>query len=133
MKTALYKISENISRYYRIMLLVTMLSSVVVAIAASQNSVQSIVTSQICVIYGIVHTVIFVLGLALMILGAALYAAAHIMPGQAKGSFQGYGMGMIIGGVIGVIIAFSAPYLLSLIAGSGANGYTASALCAAYP
>jgi hypothetical protein len=60
-----------------------------------------------------------------MILGSALYASAHIMPGQSKGTLQSYGMGMIIGGVIGVIIAVLLPYIFSLITGNTINTYTA--------
>lgn len=114
-KETLHKVSEKVYPYSRLMLLVALFATYMVTVAVSQSSIESIVNAQICLIYNIVHTIIFILGLALMILGAALYAAAHIMPGQAKGSLQGYGMGMIIGGVIGVVIAVAAPFILSVI------------------
>ncbi|MEM0201660.1 MAG: hypothetical protein QXR73_00585 [Candidatus Micrarchaeaceae archaeon] len=85
------------------------------ATASAAPSALTTISSVICPIYVAVNTGIFILGLALMILGAALYAAAHIMPGSSKGSIQGYGMSMIIGGVIGVIIAELAPYILGLL------------------
>lgn len=66
-----------------------------------------------------VKSVIFILGLVLMILGAALYASAHVLPSQTKGTVTGYGMGMIMGGVVGVIIAVAAPYILTQIANNG--------------
>ena len=72
----------------------------------------------ICTIYKDVESIIFILGLVLIILGGAMYAGSHVLPGQTKGSVQGYGMGMILGGVIGVIIAVSAPYILTLITGN---------------
>jgi len=71
------------------------------------NEIKSICTS--------IKTVVFILGLALMILGGALYAGAHVMPGATKGQIQGYGMGMLVGGVIGVIIALIAPFVLNQI------------------
>lgn len=74
-------------------------------------------TYPICSIYNTIHTAIFILGLALLILGAALYAAGNIAPGNLKGTIQGYGLGMITGGVVGVIIAVIAPYLLTVISG----------------
>jgi hypothetical protein len=103
--------------------------SFIATMSAAQNSIVSTVTSQICIIYTVVHTAIFILGLALMIGGAALYAASHIMPGQSKSTLQGYGMGMILGGVIGVIIAEIAPFLLGLIMGSSASVASITAAC----
>ena len=76
--------------------------------------------------YSTVQTAIFVLGILLMILGGALYAGSHIMPGQSKGTMQGYAMGMILGGVIGVVIAVIAPYIFSLIVGSSVAGQIGS-------
>ncbi|MCL4373310.1 MAG: hypothetical protein M1360_00865 [Candidatus Marsarchaeota archaeon] len=72
----------------------------------------------ICTLYLAVKSVIFILGLVLIILGGAMYAGAHVLPGSTKGSVQGYGMGMILGGVIGVIIAVSASYILTVITGN---------------
>ena len=43
------------------------------------------------------------------------------MPAQSKGSIQGYGMSMIIGGVIGVIIAELAPYILGLLTSTSSS------------
>lgn len=80
----------------------------------------------ICTIYNDVQTIIFILGLTLMILGAAMYAGSHVMPSQSKGSLQGYGMGMVIGGFVGVVIALIAPYLLELITGATAAQITSS-------
>ncbi|MGC8687213.1 MAG: hypothetical protein ACP5RM_00745 [Candidatus Micrarchaeia archaeon] len=82
------------------------------------SSGQSQAQNAICSVYSTVYAVIFILGLTLMILGGALYAGAHVMPGQSKGTIQGYAMGMVLGGVIGVIIAVISPYLLQLITGN---------------
>ena len=79
---------------------------------------QSAVNSTICntyFLYSSIDTAIFILGLALMILGGAMYAGSHMMPGQSKGTMQGYGMGMVLGGVIGIVIAVVAPFLFSMI------------------
>jgi hypothetical protein len=110
------------------------------AFSQSTNSTASTsVTSALCKIYNTIRNVIFLLGLTLAILGGAIYAASALMPGSHKAGFQGYGMGMIIGGVLGVAIAVAAPYILNLIVQAnqnsiltgtgvaGANGLCASA------
>jgi drug/metabolite transporter (DMT)-like permease len=75
----------------------------------------------LCGIYNTVHGVVFLLGIVLIILGGALYAGANVMPSQSKGPMQGYGMGFVLGGVAGVIIAMLAPYLISLVSGQSSS------------
>ncbi len=107
------------SRVFKLVLM--LLPFLTLATASAQSSIQVTISSVICPIYVAVNTGIFILGLTLMILGGALYAAAHIMPAQSKGSIQGYGMSMIIGGVIGVIIAELAPYILGLLTSTSSS------------
>ncbi len=110
------------SRIFKLVMMI--LPFLVFTTVSAQGSVLTTISSVICPIYIAVNTGVFILGLTLMILGAALYAAAHIMPGQSKGSIQGYGMGMIIGGVIGVIIAELAPYILGLLTSTSSSTIT---------
>ncbi|MCL5423657.1 MAG: hypothetical protein M1385_01065 [Candidatus Marsarchaeota archaeon] len=100
------------------------MSQIIIGGTGTQSGVGGALNA-ICTVYSDVETVIFILGLTLMILGAALYAGSHVMPSQSKGSLQGYGMGMILGGVVGVIIALLAPYILQLITGQTAAQITA--------
>ncbi len=80
-------------------------------------------TTALCGIITQVQEVIFFIALALMIIGGSLYAAAHMLPAQQRGALQGYGMGMIIGGVVGVILVLVAPYVLNMIlTNSAASG-----------
>ncbi|MEM0149795.1 MAG: hypothetical protein QXW10_02780 [Candidatus Micrarchaeaceae archaeon] len=97
----------------------------IVSMAYSQSAVNAI-----CSVYNVVHSIIFILGLTLIILGGAVYAGAHLLPGQTKGTAQGYAMGMLIGGVIGVAIAMAAGPILQAISGqtniaATCNGITA--------
>jgi hypothetical protein len=110
------------SKVFRLILMV--LPFFTFATASAQTSLQVTISSVICPIYLAVNTGIFIIGLTLMILGGALYAAAHIMPGSSKGSLQGYGMSMIIGGVVGVIIAELAPYILGLLTSTSSTTIT---------
>jgi hypothetical protein len=74
--------------------------------------------SLLCSVYSAVHNVIFLLCILLMMFGAAMYASGHAMPGAHKTQFQNYGMGLIIGSLIGVTLAVLAPFILHAIAGN---------------
>ncbi len=90
---------------------------------SSSNTVNSVICNTYF-FYNSIDTAIFIVGLALMILGGAMYAGSHMMPGQSKGTMQGYGMGMVLGGVIGIVIAVVAPFLFSLISGLPISSYS---------
>lgn len=121
----IFLVTSNPLKYLRLLLVLISISAVFSTFAFSQanspSGASSSVTSAICKIYNTVRNVIFLLGLTLAILGGAIYAAASLMPGSHKGGFQGYGMGMIIGGVIGVAIAVAAPYILTLVVQANPN------------
>lgn len=110
-----------------ILMAAAMLGFFATLFAAQSNAAVSGATNAICVVFNTVKNIIFLLGLTLMLLGAALYAGGNIMPSSSRGAFQGYGMSMIIGGVVGVAIAVAAPFILNLIvqAGSGSSSSTA--------
>lgn len=128
MKNFLYKIflkQTSIATYAKFILLAVSVLGLFGTIAASQgggNNAGGSTVAVLCTIFNTVRNVIFLLGLTLMILGGALYAGANIMPSQSKGGFQGYGMAMIIGGVIGVAIAIAAPFILNILVSTNPNG-----------
>ncbi|MEM4097115.1 MAG: hypothetical protein QXS81_00275, partial [Candidatus Micrarchaeaceae archaeon] len=116
----------NANTYYQYALRAFMIAvaafSVVSMLSYSQaspigNNIAASVSTTICPIYTAVQNTILVVGLILLVLGGALYGGAHILPGQQKGSLQGYGLGMITGGVVGVILALSASTILALVTG----------------
>ena len=109
--------------YIKLIISVLLFGTYLISISAAQSSTTSATSNAlnaICSVYTSVKTIIFILGLTLMILGGAIYAGAHVAPSSLKGSLQGYGMGFIIGGIIGVIIVIIAPYLLQVISGNTA-------------
>ncbi len=99
-----------------------MLSGVLATVGVNAQGIVANVTQTTCKLYNTVHSVIFVVGLVLIIVGASLYAGATILPGNFKGSAQGYGMGMIVGGVVGVLLALAAPFILSAVTGNSVAG-----------
>jgi hypothetical protein len=108
---------SSISRYSKLFVVLMAMLGILASLSYADTAASTIVTSDICIIYTTVHSVIFILGIAMVILGGALYAGSHVMPGTSKGTIQGYAMGFILGGVIGVVIAIMAPYIISLISG----------------
>ena len=132
MKIRNQSFAMNANRYMRIALSIFMIfgtlgmpmfAATSTYISGPSNSANSVICNTYF-LYSTIDTAIFVVGLALMILGGAMYAGSHMMPGQSKGTMQGYGMGMVLGGVIGVVIAVVAPYLFSLISSQPISSYT---------
>ena len=107
----------------RLLFVLSVFGSFVVSAIEAGNTVinTNAIVTPLCSIYTAVHEGVFILGLLLMIIGAIMYALAHVMPGQTKGSLQGYGMGLILGGIVGVIIAELAQPILNTIIGGSFN------------
>ncbi len=94
-----------------------------VTLASAQITALS---SQLCALVSDIRMIVGVFTLALFLIGGVLYAAAHFMPaaGQIKSNMQGWAMGMIIGGVVGLILVIIAPYIVKAIAGFSAGNVT---------
>lgn len=93
---------------------------------AQTTNASSAVLNTVCNVFNTVKSVIFILGLTLMLLGAAIYSGANLMPSQSRGPFQGYGMSMIIGGVVGTAIAVVSPYILNTVVTAAGPNVTAA-------
>jgi hypothetical protein len=80
-------------------------------VANVQNILCSVVTT--------VSDILSILALMMFILGGTLYAFAHVLPatGNLRASMQGWGMGMLMGGIIALILYIIAPYLISTLLG----------------
>lgn len=124
----LLSVQNGMVRYSRVIVLFLLISGLLGTIASAQSNtpVSAGITGALCQLYNTIRNVIFLLGLALVILGGAVYAGATIMPGSQKGGFQGYAMGMIVGGIIGVAIAVAAPFILNLVVSANANSVLTS-------
>ncbi|MGI0141306.1 MAG: ice-binding family protein [Candidatus Micrarchaeales archaeon] len=78
---------------------------------------------ELCGIVDTIRTIIGLLALVMFLIGGLLYAIGHFMPsaGQVKASMQGWAMGLIFGGVIGVVLVILAPYIISVIINFGSG------------
>ena len=120
MKTIIDTLSKFvgvISPYSKIIGMILLSMVFVLSVSSAQFTGTSI-SEVLCSLETTVMSVVFVLGLTLMVLGGAMYAAAHILPGNFKGALTGYGMGMIIGGITGLILSIMGPYVITAISGS---------------
>ncbi len=101
----------------RIAITALLLANLVAPLFAANNSTISTLTSELCNIIVGVRTVIGVIALVMFLLGGILYAVGHFMPsaGNVKSNMQGWAMGMILGGVVGVILVLVAPFLVGLL------------------
>ncbi len=79
------------------------------------------VVSALCGIVNTISTVIAIFSLVMFILGGTLYALAHFLPaaGNFRSGLQGWGMGMIIGGIVALILFIAAPYIVTTVANIG--------------
>ncbi len=96
--------------------------------AASTYNAEQTIINEVCSIYHIIDTVIFVIALALIVLGGTIYAVSHATGGM-KGTLQGYAMGLILGGIIGVIIVLLAAPILSIVANVGNASFSVQTAC----
>jgi type IV secretory pathway VirB2 component (pilin) len=109
-------VNMNGIRKLSIAITALLLANLVTPLFAQSNTLDTL-TSQLCNIITGVRTVIGVIALVMFLIGGILYAVGHFMPaaGNVKASMQGWAMGMILGGVVGVILVLIAPYLVSLL------------------
>jgi hypothetical protein len=91
-------------------------SVLTITYAQSNNAVQS-VTNVLCNIITSISQILSILALMLFILGGTLYAFAHFLPaaGNFRGNMQSWGMGMLMGGIIALILYTLAPFIVNQI------------------
>lgn len=98
--------------------------------SASCNIIQTM-----CSIVNTVTLIIGIIALAMFVIGGLLYGFASFMPaaGNLRASLQGWGISIVIGGVIATVIFILAPFILQMILGnfSTSNAILTSVISAA--
>ena len=107
--------------------LIGIMGSVLLPLAYSQTPSQN-AANALCSVISTVSFVLTILALMLFVLGGTLYAFAHFLPatGNFRGNMQGWGMGMLMGGIISLILYILAPFIISKVVSinpSGTGGY----------
>lgn len=107
--------------------LIGIIGSVLLPFTYSQTPQQNAVTA-LCSVISTVSFVLTILALMLFVLGGTLYAFAHFLPatGNFRGNMQGWGMGMLMGGIISLILYILAPFIITKVVSinpAGSTGY----------
>ena len=110
--------------------LILFISIVAQPLYASQttSAASYAVAQELCGIVAQVEAIIGILTLLLFIVGGTIYAFSHFLPGQTRGAAQGWSMGMITGGVIGLVIVILSPWVIEQISLAGTGQSYASTI-----
>lgn len=81
----------------------------------------SAIKATLCDIIGSVRDIIGILALVMFLVGGTLYTIGHFMPaaGQVRASMQGWAVGIMLGGLVGVLLVILAPYIVEVLLGFG--------------
>ncbi len=102
-------------------------SSLLLAQTVAPAATATGITNALCGVVAIIADVIGVLAILMFVLGGTLYGFAHFMPasGNMKGSMQGWGMGILMGSIVMLILYLLAPFIIGrLISASNNSGGT---------
>ncbi|MEM3791501.1 MAG: hypothetical protein QXL16_02120 [Candidatus Micrarchaeaceae archaeon] len=106
--------------------------STMAQIALAQTPAQvTNLTSILCSIVADVRLTVGILAIVLFVIGGILYAASHFMPasGNIRSGFQGWGMAMILGGIIGLILVIIAPFIVAKVASFASSSASIATNC----
>ena len=123
-----HTVSPRLSAAMQLMLVGSIVASLLAPLAYAQNAVSN-VQDILCSVINTVSDILSILALMMFILGGTLYAFAHVLPatGNIRANLQGWGLGMLMGGIISLILYIIAPYIVNSllsISNSGGNPVT---------
>jgi len=84
---------------------------------AEDSDVSSNITSQLCNIKSLINAIIPTVALIMFLLAGLIYAAGQTFGAEMKAKSQGWAMSLLVGGIIGIVIAVMAPWLVNLFIG----------------
>ncbi len=104
-------------RYVALAVLATLFAGVSIPLIYAQSVQQNLLTSTLCGIIAGISEVVGLLAIFMFIVGGTLYAFAHFLPaaGNIKGAAQGWGMGILMGGIIMIILYALAPFIVNIV------------------
>ncbi len=108
---------------------VVLLSGVTLAAAAQGSAVASGITSQLCQIRNLIVGIIPTIALIMFLLAGLVYAAGQTFGAEMKAKAQGWAMSLLVGGIIGIVLAVVAPMLVDTFMNMGGGMSGASHAC----
>jgi len=91
--------------------------------AQTASGTASTISSALCDIQNLIKGVLPTLALIMFFLAAVAYAAGQAFGAEMKAKAQGWAMSLIVGGMVGIILAVIAPFIVNVFAGMMGGGY----------
>jgi fucose 4-O-acetylase-like acetyltransferase len=92
--------------------------------AATVTSIATALASAICTVKWLVYGLLPTIALVMFLLAGLAYAAGQAFGAETKARAQNWAMSLLVGGVVGIILAIIAPALLSMfVTGTGMAAY----------
>ena len=118
------KIGKRTIAFTSAIMVLMYLAILPLASAQSTSNTSTTIQSTLCGIISTISSVIFIIAIFMFVLGSILYGVAHMFPaaGNLKGSTQGWGIGMIIGGIIAIVLYLLSSFIITHLASLSNNG-----------
>ncbi len=107
------RLNKHLPRFITLFLI----SSFILAASVYGQTSQYLLTNTLCGIIQTISQIIGILALFMFILGGTTYAFAHLLPaaGNIKGAAQGWGMSVLMGGIIMILLYTLAPFIVNTV------------------
>ena len=98
-----------------------------VAVFADATTVSSGISKQLCQLKQLILGIIPTIALIMFLLAGLVYAAGQTFGAEMKAKAQGWAMSLLVGGIVGIIIAVIAPLLVDTFVGMSGGSMGAAA------
>jgi len=83
---------------------------------------ETAISNQLCNIKNLIVGIIPTIALIMFLLAGLVYAAGQTFGAEMKAKAQGWAMSLLVGGIVGIVIAVIAPLLVDTFIGMGSFG-----------
>ena len=106
-------------------MLMLLSSAVLAQTTRTGTEVASGIASSLCDLKGLIIGIIPTIALIMFLLAGLAYAAGQTFGAEMKAKAQGWAMSLLVGGMVGIVIAVVAPLLVDVFVGmSSGSGFT---------
>ena len=101
----------NMFKYLLPLFAVAVLAGIV---AADTSSTASQINASLCAIKGLIEQILPTVAFLMLLMAGLVYAAGQAFGAEMKAKAQGWAMSMLVGAIIGLLLAVLAPTLLGI-------------------
>jgi hypothetical protein len=95
--------------------------------AVTTTGMASNISAALCTFKVLVRGVLPALSLVLFLFAGLAYAAGQVFGSEMRAKAQGWAMALLVGGIIGIVLAVLAPILVTIFVNAGAGAGFANA------